>query len=202
MQNDRWQRLMSTLGLAGNEATFASLTQAYAQAHRHYHNADHIASCLKHLDVVSEFADEPAEIETALWFHDAIYDPHSASNERDSADWAIRFLRDNVVAGDAVSRIERLIMVTAGHGVTSSIDEDLMIDIDLSILGESPEVYDRFETAIRKEYNHVPEALFRHKRKEILSEFLEREQLYRTRYFIDHFQGQARVNLTRAIKAL
>lgn len=202
MQHDRWQRLMRALGLAANEATFASLSKAHAQDHRHYHNADHIAACLKHLDDVSEFAEKPLEIETALWFHDAVYDQHSSSNERDSADWAIGFLRENAVPEDVVSRIDRLIMVTAGHGVTSSIDEDLMIDIDLSILGESPEAYDRFETAIRKEYNHVPDALFSQKRGEILMEFLGREQLYRTQHFIDNFQSQARINLANAIAAL
>lgn len=193
---------MATMGLPDDEETFASLVAAYAQSHRHYHNADHIAACFKHLDIVSKLADKPAEIEIALWFHDAVYDPYSASNERDSADWARKFLQDNAIAADQISRVEKLIMVTAGHGAASSGDEKLMIDIDLSILGECPEVYDRFEIAIRKEYSHVPQSLFRRKRKEILSDFLARGQLYRTQYFIDNFQTQARINLTNAIDAL
>ena len=48
----------------------------------------------------------------------------------------------------------------------------------------------------------MPEALFRYKRGEILTEFLKREQLYRTRHFIDNFQSQARINLANAIAAL
>ena len=101
----------------------------------------------------------------------------NASNELDSADWAAKFMRNNAMADDAISRVHRLIMVTQGHGQTSSQDEEVMIDIDLSILGESPETYARFETAIRKEYSRVPYFLFRKKRKEILCEFLTRQKL-------------------------
>ena len=77
-----------------------------------------------------------------------------------------------------------------------------MLDIDLSILGESPEIYLQFEKAVRKEYRHVPYFLFRKRRKEILSEFLNRHALYHLDYFVDKFDAQARVNLANAMAAL
>jgi len=193
---------MATFKLPENAATYAALLQAYGEEHRHYHNADHIDACLDQLDDVSAEADKPEEIELALWFHDAIYDPFSASNERDSADWALDFMRSNELADDVMSRIEALIMVTHGHAATSSGDERLMIDIDLSILGQRPELYDRFEAAIRKEYGHVPTALFSQKRKEILTDFLNRDHLYNTAYFAQKLEDQARINLANAIAVL
>ncbi len=202
MTLERWQQLMSAFGLACNADTYASLMEAYSEKHRHYHNIDHVTACLRHLDEVAAQADKPHEIELALWFHDAIYNPFSSSNELDSADWAAQFLRDNAVPEDAISRVHRLIMVTQGHGRTSSQDEEVMIDIDLSILGESPQTYSRFEKAIRKEYSRVPYFLFRKKRKDILCEFLTRQRLYNTEHFIENFEAQARINLTNAIAAL
>ncbi|MGI9464941.1 MAG: HD domain-containing protein [Aestuariivirgaceae bacterium] len=202
MTPERWSLLMSALGLPGNEDTYASLTRAYAEPHRHYHNADHVAACLRQLDEVAAQAGKPHEIELALWFHDAVYDPFSSRNELDSADWAAQFMRGNDMLEEAISSVHRLIMVTQGHGQTSSRDEELMVDIDLSILGESPETYMRFEKAIRQEYSRVPFFLFRKKRKEILADFLQRDRLYNLEYFTNNFDAQARINLANAIAAL
>ena len=202
MSPSRWADLMTALQLPASDDTYQSLVTSHAEEHRFYHNGDHVAACLRHLDDVDHLAERPHEIELALWFHDAVYDPFSSTNERDSADWAVKFLQDTAAGPGLMVRIDALIMVTFGHAETKSADEDLMIDIDLSILGETPEIYSGFETAIRQEYAHVPREIFNAKRAEILAGFLDRGRIYNSAYFKDKFERQARINLSWAITAL
>jgi predicted metal-dependent HD superfamily phosphohydrolase len=155
-----------------------------------------------HLDTVSHLAKYPHEIELALWFHDAIYKPRSSTNEQDSASWASDFLTLNAVSQKTVKRIYDLIMATLYTAQTNSLDEDLIVDIDLTILGSEKITYDQFEKNIRQEYRWVPTFVFRKKRKDILVHLLERDRIYKNKYFYDKFEQQARVNLYAAIAAL
>src|SRR5687767_6965684 len=95
MNRERWSALMKAFGFASYEETYGLLATAYAEKHRHYHTAQHIQACLRHLDTCASQADASEEIELALWFHDAIYKPLSRWNENKSADWAVRFLSVN-----------------------------------------------------------------------------------------------------------
>lgn len=194
---------MTAFGLAENRLTYDALIKAYAEKHRAYHTFDHIAACLSHFDAVKDQIDHPLEVELALWFHDAIYKPFSSSNEKDSAIWAQEFFELNAYEDEeVVDRIFDLIMVTEHSGATKTGDEELMIDIDLSILGTAPETYDQFEKNVRFEYKRVPGFMFRKKRKEILSEFLVRDRIYHDVYFHNKLEAQARINLITAIERL
>ena len=75
MNYERWLQLMNKLDLGDNQDTYSTLAAAYSENHLHYHDTSHITSSLQLLDDVSSMADKPAEIELALWFHDAVYKP-------------------------------------------------------------------------------------------------------------------------------
>ena len=81
-------------------------------------------------------------------------------------------------------------------------DAALLIDIDLSILGAPPEIFDRYDTAIREEYSWVPEVMYTAGRAKVLRLFLERDVIFTTPSFRDEREEQARANLTRALDAL
>lgn len=198
----RWSALCSRLGIEPDPQTYDALVSAHAESHRAYHTLDHIAACLRHLDDVRDLADRPDEIEMALWFHDAIYAPFSATNEEDSAVWAADWLQNKGLDKSGLARISNHILDTKTHDTPTTIDGQLMLDIDLSILGTPERVYDEFETHIRREYRLVPGFIFRKKRKSILQGFLARERLYSSDYFFDLLAAQARVNLERAISRL
>lgn len=202
MEISRWQNLMQNFGIADNIDTYQSLLDAYSQKHRRYHTGEHISATLRHLDAVADLADHTFEIEVALWFHDAIYKPFSAKNELDSADWAAKFLSNNGVSPDRISRVHRLIMATVHTAEIQSGDQQLMVDIDLSILGVPSAVYAQFEKNVRYEYRLVPYFLYKKKRKEILASFLARDKIYQSDYFFETCEAQARVNLAAAIDAL
>lgn len=198
----RWRNLMVAFGIADNQDTFLRLMASYSESHRHYHTAVHIDVCLKHLDQVRQLANHSAEIEIALWFHDAIYKPRSTTNELDSANWCRNFLAANYVDQGVIERIHKLIMATCHNAAPVSADEQLLLDIDLAILGAPEKIYWQFEANVRKEYKWVPGFIFRAKRKEILAGFLQRERIYNSDYFFKALEQQARINLQAAIARL
>jgi len=199
---DRWNGLCSRLGLSNDTNTYFELIEAHAQKHRAYHTLDHIAACLKHLDHVKDQVDRADDIELSLWFHDAIYQPFSATNEEDSADWAVNWLSNHGAQPDLMDRVKVHILATKTHDRPERLDGRYMLDIDLSILGTSPHVYDQFEIDIRREYKRVPKFIFRKKRKAILHGFLSRDYIYATEYFRERFEQQAHINLECAIARL
>ena len=79
-------------------------------------------------------------------------------------------------------------MLRSGKG-----DENLIKDIDLSILGSESADYMRYSHAIRKEYVFVSDEDYRKGRGEVLRRFLSRN-IYATK-FCSHLERQARVNI-------
>ena len=154
------------------------------------------------LQHTAALAREPEEVELALWFHDAVYIPRGKHNERESAQWAERFLRGAGVDDQRCRRVYDHIMATRHLAVPGDEDAMLVVDIDLSILGSSEQRYATFETDIRREYASVPRMLYRRGRRDVLSSFLSRSHIYGTQYCRDRLESAARTNLQRAIDAL
>lgn len=202
MTLDRWLALMALWGFGRNEETFRDLISAYTGKGRHYHSQEHVSACLRHLDRCIDHVAKPREVEFALWFHDAIYNPLSGGNERKSADWAAAFLSSNGAEAEEVTRVHRLIMVTEHNAPTRTSDESVLVDIDLSILGADPHIYEVFERGVRAEYRLVPWFIYSRKRAKVLQSFLERPSIYQNEPFATEREQQARANLRNAISRL
>ena len=99
-------------------------------------------------------------------------------------------------------RIAELVLATRHLTVPRDPDARLLCDVDLSILGRGPEIFDEFERRIRREYHWVPDPAYRMARSEVLSGFLGRHPIYQTEYFGNLYEIQARANLERAIAQL
>lgn len=202
MSPERWRNLMKGLGLDEHREMFDQVLGAYSERHRHYHTVAHIDACLRELDSARSLAKFPWEVEAALWFHDAVYAPSASDNERRSADLAVRFLETAGLPSDVCARVHRHVMATRHDAGPMDPDSALVVDVDLSILGQEPAVYNQFEVQVRKEYKLVPGFVFRRKRSEILRSLLERKSIYHTPPFHQRYEAQARVNLARAIELL
>ena len=202
MERHRWLRLMERLGLTHSRDEYNRLVLAYTAVDRHYHSAAHIAHCLAELEIAATFIPNPDPIELSLWFHDAVYDSHSATNEADSAQWAADFLTGCQADPALTDEVVALILATRHQPGELTLPEQWMVDIDLSSLGAEPEQWAADDRAIRREYAWVPEAIFREKRAAILRGFLERPTIYATDYFREKYEAQARLNLASAIQKL
>lgn len=198
----RWQAAWQALGAHDGEALHAELLARYAEPHRAYHTQQHLAECLALFGEFSTLAERPAEIEIALWFHDAIYDVHRHDNEALSAEWACTALLDAGAAPDAAERVAALVLATRHSVAPATPDEQLLVDIDLAILAAAPARFAEYEAQIGVEYGHVPQPLFNEKRGEILAGFLARPVLYGTEALRIRFEAAARRNLTTAIDGL
>ena len=193
---------MKSLALDDNYGTYQALAKSYSEKHRYYHTYKHVEACLNHLDKTTDLAKNPEQIELAIWFHDAIYKPTSKNNELESAQWADDFLKQNKVTKKIKNNIYHLIMATLHNGKLKTNDQKLLVDIDLTILGSRPEIYDVFEKNIREEYKWVPKFIFRKKRKDILKSFLAKDYIFNHKYFIEKFENQARINLNSWVNKL
>ncbi|WP_197446879.1 HD domain-containing protein [Tautonia plasticadhaerens] len=200
---ERYLRCLRALGAASPDASgFARLAAAYGEPARAYHSDRHIADCLAELDRSRALADRPAEVEAALWFHDAVYDPASPGNERRSVELARSVLGRCGVSGEVIARVAGLILVTSHEVGPAGRDETLMVDIDLSILGQPPGRFEEYGRQIRAEYAHVPEDAYREGRLRVLEGFASRPRIYRTAPFFERYEAGARANLAREIGAL
>jgi predicted metal-dependent HD superfamily phosphohydrolase len=181
---------------------FQLICSHYAEPTRNYHTLQHLGECLDLFESVMDLATHPAEIEIALWFHDAIYNTASQDNEAQSAQWARSELSKAGVLPEKIDRIQSLIMSTCHTALPITIDECLLVDIDLAILGSSTERFAEYEQQIRAEYDFVPETIFSQKRQEILQGFVDRSTIYSTKYFQDKLEARARDNIKRSIFSL
>lgn len=200
---DRWLDLVARLGVPAKEVDyFSRLEKAYAEPHRRYHNGGHIEQCLQEFDNSQHLAEHAAEVEFALWLHDEVYLPEALDNEEQSAELAVDILRSFGCSESLVNRVSGLILARKEHCLTRGADHRLILDIDLSILGQPPLVFNEYGKQIRAEYSWVTLSAYRTERYKVLRSFLGREQIYQTEYFFDQYEKQARHNLIRALNAL
>jgi predicted metal-dependent HD superfamily phosphohydrolase len=198
--HSRWASAWQALGAAPDPGVFRELLAAYGDSQRHYHTLQHLEECFTNFDLLRTDADHPAEIELALWFHDAIYDTHRHDNEERSAQWARKALAPD--SKQAADRVHALVMATRHEAVPQGIDARILVDVDLSILGAPEARFDDYEAQIRKEYHWVPRPLYRRERRKVLASFLARATVFNTERFVQRYEAQARRNLERALAKL
>ena len=195
-----WERAWRGIGATSDGAALRdALTAAYAEPQRSYHTLQHLRECLALFAPAAGLASHPAEVEIALWFHDAVYEPGRPDNEERSAGWARVAAAEGGVAPAVAERIASLVLVTRHSGIAAGADEQLLVDVDLAILGAPERRFAEYERQIRAEYAAVPQATFEAKRCAILRSFLHRERIYGTPYFHAGFEAAARANLERAL---
>lgn len=197
--SSRFRDLCRRAGVAGEraESAFRELIALYTEENRAYHNLSHIDRMLAWLDASGYQSDA---VEFAIWFHDAIYEPLGSHNEAQSAQYFAAQI-GSFVGGKLADDVERLVLATdPTRSRSGREDEDLIVDIDLSVLGSRPEAYQAYQTAVRREYFSVPDAEFSAGRRSILQSFLS-HRIYATEFFCQ-LEEQARSNIKAELEAL
>lgn len=154
--HSRWLATWQALGTTADEGLFAKLIASYSEPHRRYHTVRHLEECFEKLDEIRFLAEHPAEVELALWFHDAVYDPRRHDNEARSAEWVKSVLSANDPV--AAERVYGLVMATrhytSGHYTSAhGTDAKVVADVDLSIVAAEPQRFNEYQAQIREEYS-------------------------------------------------
>ncbi len=194
---DRWIKLCESFAL--NEAEeWEAMIERYGAADRAYHNLAHIADCLHQLDLHAGLAEDRNALEFAIWFHDVIYDSRAHDNELKSAEAASRFLGETSIS----EKVTELILATRHEARADDGDQQLMADIDLSILGRGRAGYETYAAAIRAEYAWVPEDDYVRGRSKVLGGFLDRSTIFSLAVFRERYENQARINIRGELDSL
>jgi pantetheine-phosphate adenylyltransferase len=83
--------------------------------------------------------------------------------------------------------------------------KDILLCVDLAILGQDDEVYQNYARAIRQEYKHLTDAKYREQRTGALAHLsrkAEAGQLFRDAYFADQYNERALDNMLREMERL
>lgn len=181
----------------------ARLRAMHAEAHRRYHGQAHVDALLGWLAHYRSLAIAPALVEAAIWFHDAICDTQRGDNEARSAELTERELRALGWPADAVSAVAAMVRATRLHEASEDEpDTRFFLDLDLSILGQSPERYAAYRDAIRFEHAWVEAARYRDGRQRVLQAFAAREHIYFTPTLREAWEASARRNLAGELAEL
>lgn len=230
-----WRHLFDAPGQVPIDAAFAALMERHREPGRSYHTATHVLWVLRHVDALLDSVPdgEPCDadaIRAAALFHDAVYDPRSATNELDSARLATEVLEEFGWEPQRISRVATLIEATAGHlssvadntdtstgaGVDSSADIGatghpdvvtawelaILLDADLAVLGADPAAYAAYAGGVRSEYAHIDDAGWRSGRSAVLQHFVGLPFIYRTAVMREQRERRARANLAAELASL
>jgi len=198
------------------------LLARHREPHRRYHTAMHVMWVCRHVDrliadhqALGQPVGDPDAVRVAALFHDAIYDPRSATNEADSATLADGCLTEIGWSPDRRALVRRLVELTAGHQLDESAGSDrsdlfdlfdlaggVLLDADLAVLGSPANEYQHYATAVRAEYSHVDDDAWRVGRARVLQQFLDRRAIFVTSAMRAEREHCARANLTAELTTL
>lgn len=195
-----WQRFTQRYLLSSSVAhsIYACLVEAYQEPQRAYHSLQHINECMALLHQVEHLLEDAFAVELALWFHDAVYDPQAQNNEAQSA-VLMQQMCQPFLNLEQMNKITIWILATAQHQASEDADLNILLDIDLAILGTDELRFTEYEQQIRTEYNWVDAQIYQQKRAAVLRHFYELQPIYQTPYFYERLEIQAKFNLSSAL---
>ena len=181
---------------------WAEIQTEYAAKNRYYHTLTHLQHLLNQISRVQNLISDRDTLLFSVFYHDIVYNPLQQDNEARSAAFAAGRLAQLGVPPTQIAKCERQILATQGHKVSADTDTNLFTDADLSVLGQPWEIYAAYAAQVRQEYAIFPDLLYQPGRRKVLQFFLQLDSIYKTQFFQQRYEQQARANLTEELKQL
>ncbi|UEQ76404.1 hypothetical protein [Chryseobacterium arthrosphaerae] len=174
----------------------------YTEKGRYYHNLLHLDNMFQELEAVKDRISRFTLLSFAVFYHDIIYDATSKSNEEKSAVTAEKKLSELGLSREEIKIVSDQILATKSHQKSENMDINYLLDADLSVLGKDRKTYLVYTQMIRKEYSIYPDFLYKLGRKKVLRHFLELENIFKTEYFRNQYENQAKENIETELRLL
>jgi len=183
-----------------NSQCWDEVEKKYSSKTRHYHNLQHLENMITELNTVEQQVTDLDTLLFAIYYHDIVYKPTKSNNEHQSALLFKKRIEKTYFAKllECMAQIE----ATKEHKPTTDNDTNILLDLDLSILGKNPKTYKTYCENIRKEYQVYPDFMFRKGRKKVLQSILQLDSIYKTNFFKQKYETQARENLSLELNQL
>ena len=181
---------------------WTEVEQQHSKKKRHYHTLQHLENLLMQLDAVNSEIENRDAILFSLYYHDIIYNSLKSDNEEKSAKLAEERMKQLDVSNKTIVLCVSQILATKSHIKSINNDTNYFTDADLSILGQAWEIYEQYCRDVRKEYSIFPDIVYKPGRRKVLAHFLAMERIFKTDYFYNKFEKQAKLNLQKEMKLL
>ena len=137
-----------------------------------------------------------------LFYHDIIYTALKSNNEENSALLAENRMQQLSVSSDITERCKKQILATKSHAKSTDSDTNYFTDADISVLGQTWEIYSLYYKNVRKEYAIYPDFIYNSGRKKVIQYFLSMDSIFKTDYFYNKFEKVAKENLNKELSYL
>jgi predicted metal-dependent HD superfamily phosphohydrolase len=181
---------------------WTEIDKNYSSKKRHYHTLQHLDSLLAQLTDVKAEIQNWNTILFTLYYHDIIYNSLKSDNEEKSAELAEKRMNQILVSNDKIEHCKKQILATKSHIQSTDNDTNYFTDADLSVLGQTWETYSLYYKNVRKEYSIYPDFVYNPGRKKVLNHFLSMDGIFKTDFFHNKFETQAKQNLQKEIELL
>ncbi|MBW1298460.1 HD domain-containing protein [Aquimarina litoralis] len=178
------------------------IDKKHRNKNRYYHNLSHLENVYQKLLVVQDNIADWDIILFSIFYHDYIYNVLKKDNEEQSALKVKEILELLGIDSQRIELCTEIIIATKGHQVSKTDDINYFTDADLSILGSSWKTYKTYYEQVRKEYKYYPSFMYNKGRIQVLKHFLEMPRIFKTDYFYNNFEIQAKENLQHEIEIL
>ena len=184
------------------EKLWFEIESNYSNKKRYYHNLNHLNSLLNELKKAEDKIKDWETILFSLFYHDIIYSATKKNNEEKSAELAKKRMLELSIPNEKIELCKAQILATKFHTKSVNSDTNYFTDADLSILGQSWESYSNYYQNVRKEYSIYPNIIYKRGRKKALKHFLAMNRIFKTDFFFNKYESQAKKNLIMELDLL
>jgi predicted metal-dependent HD superfamily phosphohydrolase len=178
------------------------IVTCYSEKHRYYHKLNHLENLIADLKDVKQDIFDWDSVLFAVLYHDIVYLPTNNKNEEHSAEVANQRLAEILFPKNRILKSYSMILATKLHSQTTDSDTNYFTDADLSILGQEWDKYHIYTKQIRLEYSVYLNSDYNNGRRKVLNHFLAMDRIFKTQFFYNKYELQARENITKELETV